>query len=203
VPRKQPKKGRLWLNDGSCLRLRPERANHVWAYDFVEHRTHDGRKFRMLCVVDEFTREALAILVKRRLTSSDVLEVLAELMLARGTPSHIRSDNGPEFAAVAVKEWLGNLGVNTAFIEPGSPWENGYVESFNSKLRDELLDGEIFYSLKEAQILIEGWRRHYNTIRPHSALGWLPPAPEVSITPAAVWPRPAPSIALAPHATVH
>jgi hypothetical protein len=187
VPRKQPKKGRLWLNDGSCLRLRPERANHVWAYDFVEHRTHDGRKFRMLCVVDEFTREALAILVKRRLTSSDVLEVLAELMLARGTPSHIRSDNGPEFAAVAVKEWLGNLGVNTAFIEPGSPWENGYVESFNSKLRDELLDGEIFYSLKEAQILIEGWRRHYNTIRPHSALGWLPPAPEVSITPAAVW----------------
>ena len=203
VPRKQPKKGRLWLNDGSCLRLRPERANHVWAYDFVEHRTHDGRKFRMLCVVDEFTREALAILVKRRLTSSDVLEVLAELMLARGTPSHIRSDNGPEFAAVAVKEWLGNLGVNTAFIEPGSPWENGHVESFNSRLRDELLDGEIFYSLKEAQILIEGWRRHYNTIRPHSALGWLPPAPEVSITPAAVRPHPGPSIAMATNATIH
>jgi len=203
VPRKHPKKGRLWLNDGSCLRLRPERANHVWAYDFVEHRTHDGRTFRMPCVVDEVTREALAILVKRRLNSSDVLEVLAELMLARGTPSHIRSDNGPEFAAVAVKEWLGNPGVNTAFIEPGSPWENGYVESFNSKLRDELLDGEIFYSLKEAQILIEGWRRHYNTVRPHSALGWLPPAPEVSITPAAVRPHPGPSIAMAPHATVH
>jgi transposase InsO family protein len=119
VPRRQPKGGRLWLNDGSCIRLRPERANHVGAYDVVEHRTHDGRKFRMPCVADEFTREALAIVVKRRLNSSDGLEVLAELMLARGTPSHIRSDNGPEFAAVAVKEWLGNLGVNTAFIEPG------------------------------------------------------------------------------------
>jgi putative transposase len=211
VPRRQPKKGRLWLNDGSCVRLRPERANHVWAYDFVEERTHDGRKFRMLCVVDEFTREALAIRAKRKLNSSDVLEVLAELMLARGTPSHIRSDNGPEFAAVAVKEWLGNLGVNTRapraslrdVIEPGSPWENGYVESFNSKLRDELLDGEIFYSLKEAQILIEAWRRQYNAVRPHSALGWRPPAPEVSITPAAVWPRPGPSIAMATNATVH
>lgn len=140
-----------------------------------------------------------------------MLEVLAELMLARGTPSHIRSDNGPEFAAVAVKEWLGNLGVNTRaprtslrdVIEPGSPWENGHVESFNSKLRDELLDGEIFYSLKEAQILIEAWRRHYNAVRPHSALGWRPPAPEVSITPAAVWPRPGPSIAMATNATVH
>jgi putative transposase len=203
VPMRQPKKGRLWLNDGSCIRLRPERANHVWAYDFVEHRTHDGRKFRMLCVVDEFTREALAIRVKRRLNSSDVLEVLAELMLARGTPPHIRSDNGPEFAALAVREWLGNLGVNTAFIEPGSPWENGYVESFNSKLRDELLDGEIFYSLKEAQILIEAWRRHYNTVRPHSALGWRPPAPQVSLTQPAAWPHQGPSIAMTTSATVH
>lgn len=118
APARQPKRGRLWLNDGSCIRLRPERANHVWAYDFVEHRTHDGRKFRMLCVVDEFTREALAIVVKRRLNSSDVLEVLAELMLARGTPSHIRSDNGPEFAAVAVREWLG-----TASTPPSSSRE--------------------------------------------------------------------------------
>ena len=200
---KQPKKGRLWLNDGSCIRLRPERANHVWAYDFVEHRTHDGRKFRMLCVVDEFTREALAIRVKRRLNSSDVLEVLAELMLARGTPSHIRSDNGPEFAALAVRELMGNLGVNTAFIEPGSPWENGYVESFNSKLRDELLDGEIFYSLKEAEILIAAWRRRYNTVRPHSALGWLPPAPVVTVTPSAAWPHTGPSIAMTTSATVH
>jgi len=141
--------------------------------------------------------------VKRRLNSSDVLEVLAELMLARGTPSHIRSDNGPEFAAVAVKEWLGNLGMNTACIEPGPPWENGHAESFNSRLRDGPLDGGIFYSLTEAQILIEGWPRHDTTVRPHSALGWLPPAPEVSVTPAAVHPHPGPSIAMAPHATVH
>lgn len=141
--------------------------------------------------------------MKRRLNSSDVLEVLAELMLARGTPSRIRSDNGPEFAAVAVRDWLGNLGVNTAFIEPGSPWENGYVESFNSKLRDELLDGEIFYSLKEAQVLIEAWRRHYNTIRPHSALGWLPPAPVVSMAHVTAWPHQTTSVAMAANATVH
>lgn len=157
----------------------------------------------MLCVVDAFSREALAILVKRRVNSSDVLEVLAELVLARGTPSHIRSDNGPEFTAVAVRDWLGNLGVDIAFIEPGNPWENGYVESFNSKLRDELLDGELFYSLKEAQILIEAGRRHYNTVRPHSALGWLPPAPEVSPTRPAVWPHQGPSIAMAANVTVH
>lgn len=171
APGRQPKKGRLRLNDGSCIQLRPERANHVRAYDFVEHRTHDGRKFRMLCVVDEFTREALAIMAKRRPNSSDVHEVLAELMPARETPSRIRSDNDPEFAAVAVRERLGNLGVKTAFIEPGGPWENGCVESFNSKLRDALLDGEIFCSPKEAQVLIETWRRHYNAVRPRSALG--------------------------------
>lgn len=200
---KQPKKGRLRLNDGSCIRLRPERADHVWAYDFVEHGTHDGCKFRMLCVVDEFTREALVILVKRRLDSSDVLEVLVEPMPARGTPSRIRSDNGPEFAAMAAPERLGNLDVDTAFIEPGSPWQNGYVESFDAKLRDEPLDGEIFYSLKEAEILIEAWRRHYNTVRPHSALGWMPPAPEVSVTPPTVWPHQGPSIAMTTSATVH
>ena len=123
-------------------------------------------------------------------------------MLARGTPWHIRSGNGPESAAVAVKEWLGNLGVNTAFIEPGSPWENGYVERFNSKLRDALLDGEIFQSLKEARILIEAWQP-CNTVRPHSALGWQPPAPGVSVIPAVVWPRQGTSIAMATHATVH
>jgi len=157
----------------------------------------------MLCVVDAFTREALAILVKRRLNASDVLEVLAELMLARGTPSHIRSDNGPEFAALAGREWLANLGVDTAFIEPGSPWENGYVESFNSKLRDELLDGEIFCSLKQAQILIEAWRRHFDTVRPRSALGWMPPAPEVGIARPVVWPHHSPSIAMTTRATAH
>jgi len=188
VPRKQPNKGRLWLNDGSCLRLRPERANHVWAYDFVQDRTHDGRKFRMLCVVDEFTREALAIKVDRKLGSAQVLETLAELMLERGVPSHIRSDNGPEFVAQAVRDWIAAVGSKAAFIEPGSPWENGYVESFNSKLRDELLNGEIFYSLREAQILIEGWRQHYNSIRPHSALRWTPPAPEVRLATPQIWP---------------
>jgi transposase InsO family protein len=188
VPKKQPKKGRLWLNDGSCLRLRPERPNHVWAYDFVQDRTHDGRTFRMLCVVDEFTREALAIRVDRKLSSAEVIETLAELMLERGVPEHIRSDNGPEFVAKSVRDWIAAVGAKTAYIEPGSPWENGYVESFNSKLRDELLNGEVFYSLREAQILIEGWRRHYNTIRPHSALRWTPPAPEVRLGTPQIWP---------------
>lgn len=178
VPTKQPRRGRLWLNDGSCIRLRPERKDHVWAYDFVTARTHDGRAFKMLTLVDEYTRECLAIDVARRLTSDDVLERLAWLMCTRGVPGHIRSDNGPEFTAAAVREWLTRVGVKTLFIEPGSPWENGYVESFNGKLRDELLNGEIFYSLKEAKVLIERWRRYYNEVRPHSALGYRPPAPE-------------------------
>ncbi len=181
VPKRQPKKGRLWLNAGSCVRLRPERANHVWAYDFVQDRTHDGRKFRMLCIVDEFTREALAIRVDRKLGSAEVLETLAELMLERGVPAHTRSDNGPEFVAQAVRDWITAVGAKTAYIEPGSPWENGYVEGFNSKLRDELLKREIFYSLREAQILVEGWRCHYNAIQPYSALRWAPPAPEVRL----------------------
>ena len=151
VPQKQPKKGRLWLNDGSCVRLRPERPNHVWSYDFVEDRTHNGRKFRMLNVIDEFTRECLAIRVDRKLKSTDVIDVLSDLFILRGVPGHIRSDNGPEFIAKAVREWIAAVGAKTAFIEPGSPWENGYCESFNSKLRDELLNGELFYSLAEAE----------------------------------------------------
>lgn len=178
VPQRQPRRGRLWLADGSCVRLRPEHANHVWAYDFVEDRTRDGRKFRMLCVVDEFTREALAIRVARRLTSSEVIDVLAELFLAHGRPAHIRSDQGPEFIADAVKAWIAGVGARTAYIEKASPWENGYVESFNGKLRDELLDGEVFNTLREAQVLIEAWRQHYNRVRPHSSLGYRPPAPE-------------------------
>jgi transposase InsO family protein len=186
VPMKQPKRGRLWLNDGSCIRLKAGHRNHVWAYDFVEHRTHDGRKMRMLCVVDEFTREALAIRVARRLRSSEVIDVLADLMLERGAPEHIRSDNGPEFIALRVREWIAGVGSKTAYIEPGSPWENGYVESFNGKLRDELLNIEIFYSLKEAQVLIGAWRRHYNAVRPHGSLRWKPPAPEAIVIPA--WP---------------
>jgi transposase InsO family protein len=190
VPRRQPERGRLWLDDGSCVRLRPERPNHVWAYDFVRDRTGDGRVLRMLVVVDEFTRECLAIRVERRLTSDEVQAVLADLLVARGAPEHVRSDNGPEFAAAAVRAWLARLGVGTLFIEPGSPWGNGYCESFNGKLRDELLDREIFYSLREAQVLIEARRRHYNTVRPHPALGCRPPAPEAVPWPAWLAPRP-------------
>ena len=179
VPARQPKRGQLWLNDGSCVRLRPERPNHVWAYDFVEDRTREGRKFRMLNVVDEFTRECLAIRVGRKLKAVDVL---ADLFVARGTPGFIRSDNGGEFTAKAVKDWVTSVSASTAYIEPGSPWENGYVESFNGKLRDELLNGEVFNSLAEARVLIEQWRVHYNTVRPHSALGYRPPAPGVVLT---------------------
>ena len=178
VPKKQPKRGRLWLTDGSCIRKRPEYRDHVWSYDFVADRTQDGRPLRMLVIVDEFTRECLSIDVGRRLTSRDVLDRLAELFVHRGSPVYIRSDNGAEFTAKAVREWLERVRVKTLFIEPGSPWENGYVESFNGKFRDELLNGEIFYTLTEAQVLIERWRRHYNWHRPHSSLGYRPPAPE-------------------------
>ena len=178
VPKRQPKRGRLWLNDGSCVRLRPEHKDHVWAYDFVQDRTADGKRIRMLTIVDEFTRECLAIDVARSLKSDDVLEQLAWLMATRGVPGHIRSDNGSEFTAKAVRKWLQNVGVRTLFIEPGSPWENGYIESFNGKLGDELLKRERFDTLKEAKVLIERWRTHYNTARPHSSLGYRPPAPE-------------------------
>ena len=187
VPIKQPKRGRLWLNDGSCVRLRPCWPNHVWAYDFVQARTHDGRAFRMLTVIDEFSRMCLAIEVARHIRHDDVLHILTDLFTEHGAPDHIRSDNGSEFTAIAVREWLPRVGVQTLYIEPGSPWENGYNESFNGKLRDELLDGEIFYTLREAKVLIEQWRRHYNTVRPHSSLGYRPPAPQTirptSITP--------------------
>lgn len=174
VPRKQRPRCRLWLNDGSCVRLRPERLGHVWSYDFVAAQTHDGRAVRLLTLIDEFTRECLAIRVARRINSFGVIETMADAMLQRGVPEHIRSNNGPEMTARVVRDWLGRLGSKTLFIEPGSPWENGYCESFNGKLRDELLNGEIFYSLKEARIVIEQWRRHYNTRRPHSALGYRP-----------------------------
>jgi len=157
VPQKQPKRGRLWLNDGFCIRLRPIWPNHVWSYDFVMDRTHDGRAFRMLTVIDEFTRCCLAIVVDRRLNSDRVLHTLTDLFAEHEPPDHIRSDNGPEFTANAVRDWLARVGVKTLFIEPGSPWENGYNESFNSKLRDELLNTEIFYTLKEAKVLIERW----------------------------------------------
>jgi transposase InsO family protein len=181
VPRRQPRRGRLWLNDGSCVRLRPERPDHVWSYDFVEGRTHDGRRYRMLDVVDEFTRECLAIRVDRKLGSTDVIDVLSDLLILRGVPGHIRSDNGPEFVAKAVQGWITAVGARTAYLAPGSPWENGFAESLDARLRDELLDGEVFYSLREAEVVIESWRRHCNAVRPHASLGYRAPAPEVFV----------------------
>jgi transposase InsO family protein len=182
VPKKQPKRSRLWLNDGSCIMLRPERKDHVWSYDFMVERTTNGRAFRILNVIDEFTRECLRIKVNRKISSQDVIDELFNLFIFRGIPEHIRSDNGPEFTARAVRQWLNRLGVKILYIERGSPWENGYIESFNGKLRDELLDREIFTTLEEARVLIEQWRREYNQVRPHSALGYQPPAPEVILT---------------------
>ena len=177
VPQKQPKRKRLWFNDGSCIRLRPQFKDHVWSYDFVATRTEDGRPLRILTLIDEYTRECLTLKVARRLRSQDILEQLGYLFTYRGLPGFIRSDNGPEFTAKAVRNWLERLGVQTLFIEPGSPWENGYNESFNGKLRVELLNGEIFTTLLEAKVLIEQWRKEYNQFRPHSSLNYQPPAP--------------------------
>jgi putative transposase len=178
VPRKQPKRKRLWLNDGSCIRLRPEHKDHVWSYDFVVSRTDDGRAFKLLTILDEYTRECLAIVVERCITAQDVIDQLFDLLVLRGIPEHIRSDNGPEFTARKVRGWLNRLGVKTLFIEPGSPWENGYIESFNGKLRDELLNREIFTTLTEAKVLVTHWRKEYNQFRPHSSLHYKAPAPE-------------------------
>ena len=183
VPKRQPKRGRLWLNDGSCVRLRPQYRDHVWSYDFVAARTYDGRPVKILTLMDEFTRECLAMVVARRLTSEGVLDALSELFVRRGLPEHIRSDNGPGFTAKKVREWLASLDVKTLFIEPGSPWENGFIERFNGSLRDEVLNGEIFYTLREAQVVIEDWRHEYNEIRPHMSLGYRPPAPEARVPP--------------------
>jgi putative transposase len=182
VPEKQKARGRLWLNDGSCVRLRPERRNHVWSYDFVSARTHDGRTARMLNLIDEHTRECLMIRCERRWSSARVINALADIMVMKGVPEHLRSDNGPEFVATDLRKWLVRTGARTLYIEPGSPWENGYCESFNSKLRDEFLNGEIFYSMKELRVLAERWRVHYNTVRPHSSLGYRAPAPAAWLT---------------------
>lgn len=178
VPQKQPKRARLWLADGSVVRLKPEHKDHVWSYDFVVDQTRDGRKLKMLTVIDEFTRECMAIVVKRRMSSGDVIEALSGLFAQGRQPKFIRSDNGPEFIAKELRNWLTSLEISAQYIHPGSPWENGYNESFNGRLRDEFLNGEIFYTLLEAQVLIERWRKHYNTKRPHSSLGYKPPAPE-------------------------
>ena len=177
VPQKQPKCARLWLADGSCIRHRPQYKNHVWSYDFVADRTADGRPFKILNIIDEYTRECICSFVDRRINSQKVILVLADLFLQRGIPQLIRSDNGPEFIAKKLMKWMNLLEVKPLFIHPGSPWENGYCESFNGKMRYELLDGELFYTLLEAKIIIEKWRKHYNEVRPHSSLGGKPPAP--------------------------
>lgn len=176
VPKKQHKKRRLGSSANSCTRRQAEFRNHVWTYDFVFDRTEDGRRLKFLTVVDEFTRECLALPVERHFTARDVVAVLAELVTERGAPAFIRSDNGPEFIAMAVRDWLGRAGIDTAFIEPGAPWENAYSETFNGKLRDELLQREIFLTVAEARHLADGFRFEYNHDRPHSSLGYKTPA---------------------------
>src|SRR6202789_3801418 len=202
IPKRQKPRGRLWLNDGSCVRLRPTHANHVWSYDFVSARTHDGRSVRLLNLIDESTRECLLIRAERRWSSAKVIGALADVMVWKGVPEHLRSDNGPEFVAKDLRKWLADTGAKTLYIEPGSPWENGYCESFNSKLRDEFLNGALFYSIKELRVLAERWRVHYNTVRPHSSLGYRPPAPEAWLT-STSWQHGEPVASLpAPHAAI-
>lgn len=181
LPKKQSKKRRLWLNDGSCIRLRPEHKNHVWSYDFVEDKTYNGKKIRFLNIIDEFTHECLASIPRRSWRNNDIIEVLSGLMVIRGCPEYLRSDNGSEFTANKLRKWLSNVGVITAYIEPGSPWENGYCESFNARMRDEFLNGELFGNMFEAQVLTKRWVEYYNMVRPHSSLGGKPPAPQIII----------------------
>jgi len=173
LPRRRPKKKRPGRDPITPVSIR---ANHVWSYDFVSDRTADGRKLKILAVVDEYTRECLALEVASSIRSSHVIDTLGRLMTLYGKPAFIRSDNGPEFTAKAVIKWLTTQNVGPAFIEPGSPWQNGYIESFNGKFRDECLSREWFASKKEAQVMIEQWRHHYNHERPHSALGYQPPS---------------------------
>ena len=178
VPQKQPKRRRLWLHDGSCIRLQAEHRNHVWSYDFVECKTSKGRRIKILNIIDEYTRECLCSHAAFRIRSKDVKEILQEVMMRHGTPEYLRSDNGSEFVADELRKWLSEMGVTPAYILPGSPWENGYVESFNGTMANELLNRELFDTLYEAKVLLARWVREYNTVRPHSALGYRPPAPQ-------------------------
>jgi putative transposase len=181
VAKRQKKRRRLWLKDGSTIRLRPEHKDHIWSYDIMEDKTYNGRRFRILNIIDEYSRECLLSYASRKITSLEVVEFLTDLFCVRGLPEYIRSDNGSEFTAKRVRKFISNLGTYPAFIEPGSPWENGYIESFNGKMRDELLNGEIFDTMAEAKVLIERWRAYYNTIRPHSSLDYMSPAPEARV----------------------
>ena len=175
VPRTQRKKRRLGCSANSVVRKRPEHPHHVWTYDFTEDRTIDGRRLKFLVVLDEYTRRCLSLEVERGMTSRGVIGVLERLTAEHGPPAHLRSDNGPEFIARAVRAWLAARGTGTLYIEPGAPWENAYMESFNGKLEDELLGAELFDSLAEAKVLAAGYRRHHNHERPHSALGYQTP----------------------------
>jgi transposase InsO family protein len=185
VPTKQRKRRRLGSSVNGCTRRRAEYPDHVWSYDFAMDATDDGRRLKVMPVVDEYTRECLALEVERSITAEDVMEVLDRLFGERGEPGYIRSDNGPEFIAEAIKRWLESCGVKTLYIEPGAPWENAYSETFISRMRDELLDREVFATLKEAQVLAGDYRNHYNHRRPHGALGYLTPAEFAAIE--ALW----------------
>lgn len=178
VPQKQPRRARLWFADGPCIQLRSLRHNHVWSWDFVMDCSDDGRALKILTLIDEYTREALAIHVARRIRADDVIDIFADVMIEVGVPEYIRSDNDPEMVAKSLRAWHARVGAKALYIEPGSPWENGYCGSFNGKLRNELLNGEIHHTPREAQVLIEQWRQHHKRIRPHSALSYRPPAPE-------------------------
>ena len=182
VPQKQPRKRRLWLNDGSCVRLRPERVNQVWSYDFVEDRLSNGKRLRWLNIIDEYSRKCLFSSPRKSWKPLDIIDILSGLVLFQGTPESLRSDNGSEFTATALIQWLKEVEVAPLYIEPGSPWENGYCESFNGKMRDEFLNGEIFDTLKEAEVLTSLWIQEYNNVRPHSSLGYKPPAPQAIIS---------------------
>ncbi len=176
VPAKERKRKRLGTSENGCTRRRAEYIDHVWSYDFAMDTTEDGRRLKIMPVVDEYSRECLALEAERSITAEDVVEILDRLFTERGKPAYIRSDNGPEFIAAAVKRWLGACGVGTLYVEPGSPWENAYSETFISRMRDELLNREVFANLKEAQVLAGDYREHYNHHRPHGALGYLTPA---------------------------
>ena len=183
LPKKQPKKARIYLNDGSCIRLRPEKPNHVWSYDFMEDKTVNGRKIRFLNVIDEYRHLCLASIPRRSWRKNDLIEALSNLMIMHGTPEYLRSDNGTEFTANNVRSWLEKTGVITAYIEPGSPWENSYIESFNARMRDEFLNSELFGNMYETQILTQRWVKYYNEVRPHSSLRGK--APQMVIYPSA------------------
>lgn len=197
VPGKKGKRKRLGDSENGCLRRKAEHINHVWSYDFVSDQTADGRRLKLLVVLDEYTRESLTIEVARRIKAQDVLATLEYLFAVRGAPQYLRSDNGPEFVAEAIQQWLQKSGVGTLYIAPGSPWENAYIESFNSRLRDELLNTESFGNLREAQVLVEDYRQRYNHHRPHSSLNYATPAAFAAAclasAPASAGPAPTPN----------